>query len=200
MREPSTASDLLTPARVLLAVLMLNLAWQSPAQDTTQPGAAGKSTAVINVLATRQGDRMLFYLPPSWTSRYWKNDSILKAYIAQLPPHKDDTEEDFAPCLPPQRIAMGYVDAESAVHEQLVKCVNFCDARAQGKLFYTDLWGRLTRLNKVNVFLRSDGMLDLQMRFNEVGQSQIRIKHLSVKGPRESLPVGEAASCSSSDQ
>jgi hypothetical protein len=198
MRAHSTARNLPTFARVILVLLTLFFAWQTPAQDTT--GAAGKSTAVINVLATRQGDRVLFYLPPSWTSRYWKNDPSLKAYIAQLPPHKDDTEEDFAPCRAPQRIAMGYVDAGGAVHEQLVKCVNFCDPRPQGKLFYTDLWGRLTRLNKVNVFLRSDGMLDLQMQFNEVGQSQIRTKHLSVKGPRESLPVGEAASCSSADE
>jgi hypothetical protein len=200
MRESSTAANIGSCARVILLLFTLFLAWQVPAQDTTKTAGAGKSTAVINVLATREGDRVRFYLPPAWTSRYWKNDPTLKAYIAQLPPHKEDTEEDFAPCLPPERIAMGYIDAGQVVHEQLVKCVNFCDPRPQGKIFYTDLWGRTTRLNRVNVFLRQDGMLELKMLFNEVGQSETRAKHLSLKGPRESLPAGEAGSCSASDQ
>jgi hypothetical protein len=200
MGESSSAPNVRSCAGVAILLLTLFLARQVRAQDTTKTAGAGKSTAVINVLATREGNRVRFYLPPAWTSRYWKNDPTLKAYIAQLPSHQDDTEEDFAPCLPPERIAMGYIDAGQVVHEQLVKCVNFCDARPQGRIFYADLWGRTTRLNSVNVFLRQDGMLELKMLFNEVGQTKTRTRHLSLKGPREALPAGEAGSCSASDQ
>jgi len=149
----------------------------------------------IRVSPTQQGDSVRFYLSDSWVARFWKGEPSVKPYVAQLPPHKLDTEEQFAPCLPPQRIATGYVDANNVAHEKLVACVNFCDSRVQGKLFYNHLWGRLTRVDSVNVFVKEDGMLDVKIELKEVGGSQIRSRHLSVNGPRESLPAGEAGAC-----
>jgi hypothetical protein len=177
----------------VLLLLILPLVCQTFAQDKVSPAEEAKDA--VSVSATQQGDRVLFYLPQSWVSRYWKNEPTLKAYIAQLPPDKADSEEDFAPCLPPQRIATGYIDAGNIVHEKLVSCVNFCDPRPQGKLYYTGLWGRSTRLDKVAVLLLPDDLLDLRLQFKKAGDSELRTRHLQLKGPREPIPAGEAGSC-----
>ncbi len=180
--------------RFLFLLLIVPFALPTPAQEKGKPAEESKGS--IGLAATRQDGRVLFYLPQSWISKYWKASPMQKAYIALLPPHKDDTEEDSAPCHSPQRIAMGYIDAGNVVHETLVTCVNFCDPRPEGKLFYNGLWGRLTRLDKVDVFPLESGMLDLRLQFKRAGNSQVQTRHLQVKGPRGPLPAGEAGSCS----
>jgi hypothetical protein len=180
--------------RLILFLLIIPLAYPIPALQKSETAEEAKGG--ISIPATRQDDRALFYLPQSWISRYWKTFPTPKAYIAQLPPHKDDAEEDFAPCLPPQRIAMGYIDAGNIVHERLTTCINFCDPRPQGKVFYSGLWGRLTRLDKVDVFVLENGMLDLRLQFKKAVGSEVQTRHLQLKGPREPFPAGGAGSCS----
>ena len=175
--------------------LLLALVLPGPAQEQPKKSATPSATGGTRLAPTQQGDNVRFYLPDSWVARFWKGEPSVKPYVAQLPPHKLDTEDQFAPCLPPQRIATGYVDANNVVHEKLTACVNFCDSRPQGKLFYNHLWGRLTRVDKVNVLVKEDGMLDVKIGLKELGGSEIRSRHLNVKGPRESLPVGEADAC-----
>jgi hypothetical protein len=175
--------------------LLLALVLPGPAQEQPKESAAPSPSSGVRVSPTQQGDSVRFYLPDSWVARFWKGEPSVKPYVAQLPPHKLDTEEQFAPCLPPPRIATGYLDANNVVHEKLAACVNFCDSRPQGKLFYNHLWGRLTRVDKVNVFVKEDGMLDVKIGLKELGGSEIRSRHLSVKGPREPLPEGEAGAC-----
>jgi hypothetical protein len=175
--------------------LLLALVLPGPAQEQPKKSAAPSPSSGIPVSPTQQGDSVRFYLPDSWVAKFWIGEPSVKPYVTQLPPHKVDTEEQFAPCLPPQRIATGYVDANNVVHEKLAACVNFCDSRPQGKLFYNHLWGRLTRVDKVSVFVKEDGMLDVKIGLKELGGTEIRSRHFSVKGPRESLPAGEAGAC-----
>src|SRR5215471_817553 len=49
----------------------------------------------IRVSPTQQGDSVRFYLSDSWVARFWKGEPSVKPYVAQLPPHKLDTEEQF---------------------------------------------------------------------------------------------------------
>lgn len=179
-----------------MIALLLGSVLQSTAQERAKNTPAQESSSGSTRLPpTQQGDSVRFYLPESWVAKFWKGDSSVKPYVAQIPPDKLDTEEDFAPCLPPPRIATGYVDANSVVHEKLAACVNFCDARPQGKLFYSGLWGRSTRVDKVDVFLKEDGALDVKFELKKLGGSEVKTRHLSLRGPRASLPTGEAGSC-----
>lgn len=186
-----------------MIALLLGSALQSPAQEQPKKTPAQKASNGAKLAPTRQGDVIRFYLPESWVAKFWKGNPGVKPYVAQLPPHKLDIEENFAPCLPPQRIAIGYVDATNVVHEKLAACVNSCDPRPQGKLFYTGLWGRLTRVDRVDVFLKDDlkddlkdnGQVDVKFLLKELGGSETRTRHLPLKVPRESLPAEEAGSC-----
>ena len=182
-----------------MIALLLGTALPSLTQDQPQKAPTQKLASGTKLAPTKQGGDVRFYLPGSWVSKYWKGDPGVKPYVAQLPPSKLDTEEDFAPCLPPQRIAVGYIDAGNVVHEKLVTCVNFCESRPRGKLFYTGLWGRLTRVDKVDVYLKDDlkgdGGLDVKFLLKELGGSEIRTRHLALQGPRDSLPAEEAGAC-----
>jgi hypothetical protein len=182
-----------------MIALLLGSALQSPAQEQPKKTPVQKASNGTKLAPTRQGDSVRFYLPESWVAKSWKGDRGVKPYVAQLPPHKLDIEEDFAPCLPPPRIAIGYVDAAKVVHEKLAACINFCDSLPSDKLFYAGLWGRLTRVERVDVFLKDDlkddGQLDVKFLLKELGGSEIRTRHLPLKGPRESLPAEEAGSC-----
>lgn len=189
------SSFLLGSARSTMITLLLGSVLQTPAQEQPKNAPAHKSSTGIRIPPTPQGDGVRFYLPQSWVAKFWKADSGVRPYVAQLPPHKLDTEQEFAPCLPPQRIAVGYVDATNVVHEKLAACVNFCEIRSQGKLFHDGLWGRLSRVDKIQVFLKEDRTLDVKFDLKELGGSEIRTRHLPLKGPREPLPADEAGSC-----
>lgn len=157
------------------------------------------------------GDRQLFYLPEEWLKHYWQGEPPASAYLALLPPHPRDTEEEFAPCKSPARIVMGYVGRDNAAHEQILLCVDFCNSTSSGRLLQ-GLWGRYSRLVSVEVTLLEDGRVDLEMHFRRVASSAKNaknagappaaeyegaesVRHLRVNGPRKEFRSGEAGSC-----
>jgi hypothetical protein len=172
---------------------------QAPASQGPSPE---QSAPNAQVPAERAGDRLMFYLPKTWVERYWQGRAPAKAYIALLPPHPQDTEEEYAPCLPPARVVMGYVNADQEPHEAIVLCTNFCDPRPSGRRFQ-GLWGRLTRLEKVEVRVADDGTIDLALFFRKyagstdhsVYEGAPQVRHMRVKAPRAALPTGKAGSC-----
>ena len=181
--------------------------------QTAPPSDSGSQTKV-ELQGKQVDDRLVYALPDSWIDRYWRKDRPTSAYIALVPPHAEDTAEEFAPGPRPSRVIMGYVAKDNLAHEKLLLCLGaFDDPTARSKLL-SGLFGRLTRLSNMEVALRQDGTVHLTLYFqrgspepsfpagqpSEAYKGPKRVRYLTVQGPRSLLPPHEAPSCLSAEK
>lgn len=149
---------------------------------------------------------MIIRLDQDWLAQAWEGEAPQQASLVLLGAHPAD-EEAFAPCAPPPRIALRYLDRDGAARQRLLSCVNYC-----GPSLSDGLWGRLTRLVGVDAQTLPDRRIELVLRFRKLGfdpetgsnqnaqgetvyGSEIRTRPRSFYGPFGPAEGSTAGSC-----
>lgn len=121
------------------------------------------------VYLSQQATWQLFYLPKDWIERHLEGPAPVRAYVALVPPHREDLEADYSPCSPPSRIVLGVVGADGSIRETLVACVYYCEPGDRPGSVYRDLWGALTHIEGITVQILEDGSIDVIEHFRKRG-------------------------------